>query len=108
METGLNIDELYEIGANSIVECILSDCEFYGIETVDYENIRLSRVIIDDENSMLVEFEVWNGKEWEDANIPYPFYKIENEELFLEVLEEIENISELKPNSNIFIIKYKS
>lgn len=46
---------------------------------------------------MSIGFDIWNGKQWEDSNGPYPFYKIENEELFLEVLEEIENISELKP-----------
>ena len=46
---------------------------------------------------MTIGFDIWNSKQWEDSNVPYPFYRSENEELFLEVLEEIENISELKP-----------
>lgn len=97
MEAGLNIDELYEIGAHSIVECILCDCDYYNLKIIDNESVRLRDIVLDEKDSMTICFDIWNGKQWEDSNVPYPFYRSENEELFLEVLEEIENISELKP-----------
>lgn len=96
MKKGLNLGQLYKFGANSIVECIKNDCDFYNIEIADNESIMLSGVIIYNENSMLIDFEVWDGNEWKNAEIPYPFYKKENEELFLDVMEEVESISELK------------
>ena len=95
MKNGLNLKELYKIGAIAIAECILHDCEFYNWEIVDDESVRLSK-ITHDEDDMVINFEIWNGKEWKDTTVPYPFYKTENEELFLAVIEEIKNIIELK------------
>lgn len=63
----------------------------------DNESVRLRNIVLDEKDSMTIGFDIWNSKQWEDSNVPYPFYRSENEELFLEVLEEIENISELKP-----------
>lgn len=97
MKTGLNIDELYEIGAHSIIKCIENDCDYYNLKIIDNESVRLRNIVLDEKDSMTIGFDIWNSKQWEDSNVPYPFYRSENEELFLEVLEEIENISELKP-----------
>ena len=97
MKTGLNIDELYEIGASSIIKCIENDCDYYNLKIIDNESVRLRVIVLDEKDSMTIGFDIWNSKQWEDSNVPYPFYRGENEELFLEVLEEIENISELKP-----------
>ena len=96
MKEGLNLNELYQVGAHSIIESIKNDCSFYNIEIEKNENIRFTGVIIYDKNSMLVDFDVWNGKEWQDAKIPYAFNKEENEELFLDIIEEAKNITELK------------
>lgn len=96
MKEGLNLYELRELGASSIVACIQADCKFYKIEILDDESVKLSRVICYDYDSLLVDFDVWNGKEWRNVETPYPFYKKDNEELFLEVIEEVKNIAELK------------
>lgn len=95
MKNGLNLYELRKLGAIAIEECIIKDCEFYNLDIVDDESVRLSTITYD-ENDMVISFEIWNGSEWKDADIPYPFYKTENEELFLAVIEEITNIVELK------------
>lgn len=96
MKNGLNLDELYKIEAISIVECIKNDCEFYGIKVENNENVRFTRVIFYSNDSLLVDFDVWNGNEWKNAEIPYAFNKKENKDLFLNVVKEVKDISELK------------
>lgn len=97
MKKGLNLNELHKLGANSIVECIENDCDFYKIEREDDESIRLSDIVVHSgENSMIIFFEIWNGKGWKNVDAVETFYKTDNEELFLYVIEEVKTIKELE------------
>ena len=91
----LSLKQLYEIGATSVIECMIHDCEQFNIKG----DLRFSGIVLFSPTRLSVNFEHFNcyTNKWISAFVPLPLQKETNELLFNNILQEIESIEELKP-----------